>query len=439
MSYNDISQSLIDHIVISQDWVDLVHSCKIIDDDCLNVSCHRPIIASINLRFTANETANLPFSPIKWSKVGDYCREKFADELNRSLSHIDIQKNSNIHDHIDNLYQQMVDCITYASRTHIPSTKYCSYLKPYWGIELKRLHNQMKDKRHNWVREGRPRSELADSFKQYKLAKRAFRRCHRTEDRKFMRKTFDDIDYAATINSPLFWKLLKAKSSRKASLAGGELIFNNKTYRDPNGITGAWGGYFAELYSDTEHEDYDPTFYNHATSFVQSIRSSITASEGVKPISKLEVDEGIKQLQLGKACGLDGVYAEHIKCGGPHLKSLLVSFFNLMYFNAHTSINLKRGVIITLFKGGQKKRTDPNSYRAITLSSSILKLYESVILCRLKQEMNLKIHPLQGGFQKGVGCIMTSYLTKECIDYCKENKSKLYSCFLDSRQAFDRV
>ena len=53
--------------------------------------------------------------------------------------------------------------------------------------------------------------------------------------------------------------------------------------------------------------------------------------------------------------------------------------------------------------------------------------------------IGLTPHRLQGGFRKGLGCLMSSLRLQECISYANENRSKLYACFLDSRQAFDRV
>lgn len=46
---------------------------------------------------------------------------------------------------------------------------------------------------------------------------------------------------------------------------------------------------------------------------------------------------------------------------------------------------------------------------------------------------------MQGGFQKNVGCLMTSFLLRESIFYAKENGSKLHVCFLDVKKAFDCV
>ena len=100
---------------------------------------------------------------------------------------------------------------------------------------------------------------------------------------------------------------------------------------------------------------------------------------------------------------------------------------------------MKVGTIITVYKGGKKDKRNPNSYRAITLSSCILKLFEKVLLRRLENNTSLTPHRLQGGFRKGLGCLMSSLSLQECISYANENRSKLYACFLDSRQAFDRV
>ena len=105
----------------------------------------------------------------------------------------------------------------------------------------------------------------------------------------------------------------------------------------------------------------------------------------------------------------------------------------------HIPKSMKRGTIITLHKGGNKNKADPNSYRAITLLPTILKLYESVLLNMSENRIREKLNRQQGGFQKQLGCIMTSFLVKETILFNREYGSKVYVCFLDARQAFDRV
>ena len=68
----------------------------------------------------------------------------------------------------------------------------------------------------------------------------------------------------------------------------------------------------------------------------------------------------------------------------------------------------------------------------------MLKLFERILLNRILA-IDKPFNPLQGGFQKGMGCTMTSFLVRESVYYAKENGSKLYICFLDAKKAFDKV
>ena len=46
---------------------------------------------------------------------------------------------------------------------------------------------------------------------------------------------------------------------------------------------------------------------------------------------------------------------------------------------------------------------------------------------------------MQFGFQEGVGCIEASCIILETINHMLERGSKIFSCFLDVRKAFDMV
>jgi hypothetical protein len=138
-------------------------------------------------------------------------------------------------------------------------------------------------------------------------------------------------------------------------------------------------------------------------------------------------------------CGHDGIYYEHIIHGGDNILWALSRLFTAMLKTGHIPANMNKGVIITLHKGAKKNKTDPNNYRAITLTSTILKLFENILLLRSRPKILSKLSKQQGGFQQNLGCIMTSFCLREAVLYAKENNSKVYVCFLDCRQAFDRV
>ena len=120
------------------------------------------------------------------------------------------------------------------------------------------------------------------------------------------------------------------------------------------------------------------------------------------------------------------------------MHQLCSKLFNSMLKFSYCPPDMKKGVITVLHKGGNKPLNDPNNYRAITLTPVLLKLYESILLKRIESKPS-PIHELQGGFRKGIGCMMTSFLFKESVQFARENNSKLYACFLDVRKAFDNV
>ena len=62
---------------------------------------------------------------------------------------------------------------------------------------------------------------------------------------------------------------------------------------------------------------------------------------------------------------------EHCVYGGTFLCIILTKLFNAVIRLSYAPIDMKRGVIITLFKGWNKRKDDPYNYRAITLSSVI--------------------------------------------------------------------
>jgi hypothetical protein len=80
----------------------------------------------------------------------------------------------------------------------------------------------------------------------------------------------------------------------------------------------------------------------------------------------------------------------------------------------------KKGIIITLHKGGNKRKDDSNNYRVISLTSTILKVFEMDVMNRCKEKLTSKLNIQQGGFQEQLGCLVTSFVLRECVHYSRE-------------------
>ena len=103
--------------------------------------------------------------------------------------------------------------------------------------------------------------------------------------------------------------------------------------------------------------------------------------------------------------------------------------------------NIKKGIILPLFKGKGAKANNKESYRGIALFPTLCKTYEMVLLNRLEKCAADRgyFSELQFGFREGVGCIDASFTILETFNHMLERGSKVFSCFLDVRKAFDTV
>ncbi|MES9994111.1 MAG: reverse transcriptase family protein [Candidatus Thiodiazotropha sp.] len=420
----------------------MVSFCEIVDDDVLNVSRHRPVICEISTPITCFSTGELSnVSHIKWNRISTTELEMYSSRLAETLDNVDYSNVPYASDRIQQRYDNIVCNIISCSDEILPKTKFRRFLKPYWDQSLKDLHAIMRQARRLWIAEGRPRGNNYDSYRQYKRAKCLFRSQHRKCAEKYLASLNAEIDQIAEIDSAYFWK--KINGRRKLSLActGSEIEFRGHIYRDPEEITLGWGEYFRDLYSDTERIHFDPLFKNIVDSRVQEITDELSSCPDRDSIvfSVSDIKSVIKDLKSKKACGRDGVYNEHLIYGGITLYRELSILFTDMFNFGFIPSSLKQGVIITLHKGGRKSKKDPNNYRAITLTSCILKLFERLILRMLYDDMEKPFNILQGGFRPLTGCNMSSLMLKECILYAKEHQSKLFACFLDVQKAFDKV
>ena len=149
-----------------------------------------------------------------------------------------------------------------------------------------------------------------------------------------------------------------------------------------------------------------------------------------------EIVSVIKSLKNNKAPGPDCISNEHLKyAGNSFISHIQILFYFIVKYESY-----RTGCIILLYKQKGKDKTDPRNYKGITLTSSLGKLFEKIILNRIKnwtESSDLKFpNPLQFGFCKNSGAQLTAWTLQECIH---NFQSVLHATFLDDEIAFDRV
>ena len=93
--------------------------------------------------------------------------------------------------------------------------------------------------------------------------------------------------------------------------------------------------------------------------------------------------------------------------------------------------------IVPLIKDKTGDLSSKDNYRPISLSCIVSKLFEKIILNRC--ERYLYTSDNQFAFKKGHSTELCIYVLKQIILNYNDNKSPIFSCFLDIKKAFDRV
>src|SRR3984957_8193015 len=155
-------------------------------------------------------------------------------------------------------------------------------------------------------------------------------------------------------------------------------------------------------------------------------------------IEMSEVERALRKAENGKAAGEDGCIKEILKAGGEAMKEALFVLVRKMWYEERVPVDGARGIIVPLYKDGEKKNVD--NYRGITLLSVVGKLYTSILNNRISEwlEKKKKIVEKQGGFRAKRSTTEQIFILKETIQGRRVKKTT-FGCFLDIRKAYDTV
>ena len=219
-------------------------------------------------------------------------------------------------------------------------------------------------------------------------------------------------------------------------------LVNGAFITKENDIRDMWADHFEVLGTPTVSLNFDNEFANSISTHIQNIfQNCINDPTGAlnEPLTYEEVAGVCSNLKPGVS-GVSLDY-EHVGYAGPPLWRLLFHLYQQFFETFSASKSLKTGIILPLFKGKGAKANNKNNYRGITLFPLLCKIYEMILLNRLEKFAadNEYFSELQFGFREGVGCIEASFTILETINHMLERGSKVFSCFLDVRKAFDTV
>ena len=210
------------------------------------------------------------------------------------------------------------------------------------------------------------------------------------------------------------------KRPRRIAFNGSCIRIDDQIFTDKEEVLCAWKDYFSELGKlklpsspPLSHrvEDVKHLFYLSKLNEDSTLDWDVTVEE---------IQGMIKKLKKGKSPGPDGMVLVHILFGGGTLILWLKHMFNSIIRHESIPSCFKFGVTTPIHKGKGKDLLNRGSYRGITVTPVIAKLFETILLERFKPVLQDSGHHClyQTAYQEGLSCeeaIFTTWQTPRSI------------------------
>ena len=154
-------------------------------------------------------------------------------------------------------------------------------------------------------------------------------------------------------------------------------------------ITELWRSRFCKLLNCIHDDDMNTLSVDDVT-FSNDIYVTVTDIESV-----------VGQLDKNKSCGLDGIYAEHLKYCSRRILPLLAMCISALFIHGFLPDSMLSVVLVPVIKDKCRKINDSDNYRPIALASVISKVVEKILLTRMSDLLITTCN--QFGFKSKLG------------------------------------
>ena len=235
------------------------------------------------------------------------------------------------------------------------------------------------------------------------------------------------------------------------SLPDAALDANGQLVTDQAAVLRVWRGFYERLGRADVIPDvgdrasasrFDDDF---ARQIVERLRERVLDPRGDLPELSKAIDWAELYAALlaspdGKATGPDHVPYELLRHAGIGAAIALAALFNYFWRHQVWPEQLQRALLAALYKG-EDQRTDPNSYRLLSMMSVVSKVFEKVLDNRIRVwgERTGVLSDLQGGFRTNRGTVDQLFILNEIVAHRRENGESTFLTFIDVSKAYDRV
>ena len=422
--------SWVDHIVVSNNFVDSVYNCEI--DYGVSVSDHFPVTCIVSNISRVHEIDNVDETlRVNWKFTDVHETERFFTYLDELLCDVSVnlpqcfnEENCNNRVHLNNIetfYKNIMTKIILAGLSVFGRVRAKTHSNvPGWTERVSSLHSEARRQFLCWRRAGSPRvGELAQNMRGSRARfKLALRRCRQEED-----KIRSDKLARKLLNGECrdFWKGIKSLCPNKVSLPGRVDNAHGSVE-----VAAMWGQKFECILNSVQND-----------SLENEVMTKVSVGCNSDVVSLNELKECLRQLPCGKAAGNDDVPVEVYKYAPQRLLILLCILFTACLRHSYLPKDMIEFNIIPLIKSKLKDPGLSDNFRPISIATAISKVFEKILFKRMIPYLQTTDN--QFGFKQSHSTDLCILTLKEIVNFYKTKGSPVFLCFLDLEKAFDRV
>lgn len=327
---------------------------------------------------------------------------------------------------IANILQHAIDVnchLKHARSSEGPERVRAGWLSPEivsYGKELKNLF---------WLAK-----ELGDEsvWELYKSRKRGYNRLILDSKRRYNGHKIEMSDN----RQRTLWNLVNVKTGRTRQ-QGGEVTLrkNGSEVNDPKEVACIFVDYFSSIAEKCLFDKFGDNVSTQCT--LPNLGCGNTFF--FRNVDGSEVLAAINRLKNKKSVGLDEIPVRVIKCIGEYIVQPICHLVNLAFSTGRFPSELKRGLVIPVYKGLDRK--SEVNYRPITILSVLSKIIERIFYDRMMQFLNKFdiVTECQHGFRTGRSTEGAATALMECVYKRLDQGEYVAGLFFDLSKAFDSL
>ena len=307
---------------------------------------------------------------------------------------------------------------------------------PYWDDECSRLVSE-----RNIARNKANKTRLLDDCIEYRRLKGVAQAALKTKARNHWQDYCDTLQDNSKLAS--VWRMAKSMNGQKTCSEIPSLESNGQIANSSQDKANMLADYYEKQSSD---ENFSPAFRLHRATcearpdFAAADPGAGANDEFNKDLTREELTAAIKACKKASALGPDKIQYEIIQHLPPCMIDILLQLYNLIWKTGQIPSTWKHAEILPFIKP-DKKKSEPASYRPISLTSALCKCLERIVNDRLAWHMEDKklLNAAQTGFRKNLSTTDQLIKLQNILVNKMRRGGAVLGVFLDLEKASDML